>query len=203
MNLFVLGATGRTGRLLVDQALGRGHAVTAIVRALGALAPRERLSVVVADPLRTDLLASTLANHDVVISCLGQKSSGDAHLLQNAAKAILAAMARTGKSRLFVLSQGLLFPSRNPIILLLRLILARHVADSIAMEQIVCASEVDWIIVRPPRLLEGGPSRGYCIEAGAEPKGPWSMQRADLAAYLLDEAEKRQHARAVIGITSK
>jgi putative NADH-flavin reductase len=161
------------------------------------------LSVVVADPIRADLLAPAVANHDVVISCLGQKSPGDAHLLQNAAGAVLDAMASTGIRRLLVVSQGLLFPSRNPIILLLKLILARHVADSIAMEQIVCASEVDWIIVRPPRLLEGGPSRGYRIEVGAEPRGPWSMQRADLAAYLLDEAETREHTRTVIGITSK
>jgi putative NADH-flavin reductase len=158
---------------------------------------------VVADPLRGDPLASAVANHDLVISCLGQKSRGDAHLLQNAAVASLDAMARTGIRRLLVVSQGLLFPSRNPIILLLRLIFARHVADSIAMEQIVCAGEVDWTIVRPPRLVEGGISQGYRIEVGAKPKGPWSMQRADLAAYLLDEAEKREHTRTVIGITSK
>src|SRR5215467_6664558 len=33
MRLFILGATGRTGAELVDQALARGHAVTAFVRA--------------------------------------------------------------------------------------------------------------------------------------------------------------------------
>lgn len=203
MNLVVLGATGRTGRCVVEQALVRGHAVTAIVRAAGGLPSRERLTTVVADPLRADLVAPALANQDVVISCLGQSSRTDAHLLRNAASATLKAMARTGVQRYLVVSQGLLFPSRNPIILLLRLILARHVADSAAMERLVSASSIEWTIVRPPRLLEGGGLRGYRLQPGAQPKGSWSMQRTDLAAYLLDEAERREHARTIVGITSR
>jgi putative NADH-flavin reductase len=141
-------------------------------------------------------------NHDAVISCHGQKSAADAHLLRDAASATLNAMARTGVRRYLVVSQGLLFPSRNPIILLLRLILARHVSDSSAMERLVSASDVDWTIVRPPRLLEGDRSRGYHTEVGAQPKGAWSMQRADLAACLLDDVEKRDHAKTIIGVTS-
>jgi uncharacterized protein YbjT (DUF2867 family) len=32
MHLFILGATGRTGRALVEQAAARGHRLTALVR---------------------------------------------------------------------------------------------------------------------------------------------------------------------------
>jgi putative NADH-flavin reductase len=202
MKLFVLGATGRTGRLLVEQALVRGHVVTAIARTAGALQGRDRLRVIVADPLRSELLAPALADQDAVISCLGQKSAADAHVLRDTTSATLDAMARAGVRRYLVVSQGLLFPSRNPIIFLLRLILARHVADSVAMERLVSTSDVDWTIVRPPRLLEGATPRGYRIKIGAQPGGPWSMQRADLASFLLDEAEKREHTRTTIGITS-
>jgi putative NADH-flavin reductase len=101
-----------------------------------------------------------------------------------------------------VVSQGLLFPSWNPIIPLLRLILARHVADSLGMEQLVRASDVDWTIVRPPRLKEAGRPRGYRVQLGALPTGAWAMQQADLAAFLLDEAERQQHKRKIVGITS-
>jgi putative NADH-flavin reductase len=203
MNLFLLGATGRTGRLVAEQALSRGHAVTAVVRAPGALSSRAHLNIIFGDPLSADVLTPALVGGDAVISCLGQKSRGDAHLLRNAASAVLDAMIRSGVRRCLMVSQGLLFPSRNPIIHLLRRILARHVADSIAMEQLVSASDTDWTIVRPPRLLDGVAPRGYRIKVGAQPSGPWSMRRADLAAYLVDEAEKGQHARAIIGITSK
>jgi putative NADH-flavin reductase len=205
MKLFVLGATGRTGRLVTEQALVRGHSVTAIVRALGAVRPQERVNAVVVDPLRADLLAPALVSHDAVISCLGQKSRRDVHLLQHAASATVNAMARAGVRRYLVVSQGLLFPSRNPIIVLLRSILGRRLADSSAMEQVVSSSDADWTIVRPPRLREGGKPRGYRIAVGEEPKGSWAMQRADLAACLLDEAEKREHGRtirAIIGIKS-
>jgi putative NADH-flavin reductase len=202
MKIVVLGATGRTGRLLVQLALDHGHAVTAVVRSAGAVEPRECLNAASADPLQAESLAALFVSHDAVISCLGQKTAADAQLLRAATSATLNAMARTGVRRYLVVSQGLLFPSRNPIILLLRLILARQVADSMAMEKLVSASDAEWIIVRPPRLLEGGAPRGYRIEIGAEPKGRWSMQRADLAAYLLDEVEKREYVRTIIGITS-
>ena len=202
MNLFLLGATGRTGRHVLDQALARGHGVTALVRDPSTLQARQNLRTKRGDPRRADDLTSVLGGHDAVISCLGQRSTSDATLLRDAAAAALEALRRAGVRRYVVLSQGLLFSSRNPIIHLLRLILARHVADSAAMERLVCASDIDWTIVRPPRLLDGGAAKGYRIELDAQPKGAWSMQRADLAAYLLDEAEYRKNPRAIVGITS-
>ena len=73
------------------------------------------------------------------------------------------------------MSQALLFASGNPLIGLLRLILANHVADSTAMEHLVELSDTDWTIVRPPRLRDGGTSHGYKVEAGAlRPGGPCS-----------------------------
>jgi NAD(P)H-binding len=65
-----------------------------------------------------------------------------------------------------------------------------------------CASNVDWTIVRPPRLKAGGVPRGYRVRSGARPAGAWAMQRADLAAFLLDEAEREGHKKEIVGITS-
>jgi len=134
MKIVLLGRTGRTGRHVLRQALARGHSVTALVRGQGTDQEHERLQTVVGSPLCLDDLVPILAGHDVVISCLGQRSRRDAELLHRAASATLEAMSRTGVRRLLVISQGLLFPSRNPIVALLRLILARHIADSTAME---------------------------------------------------------------------
>jgi putative NADH-flavin reductase len=202
MNLFLLGATGRTGQLVLDQAPSRGHAVTAIIRQPEAFHAHGRSHIVVGDPLRADVMAQVLANQDAVVSCLGQRSRRDANLLRDAAVAVLAAMARAGVRRYLVVSLGLLFPSWNPILALLRLILARHIADSAAMERLVCASNVDWTIVRPPRLKVGGDPRGYRVQTGARPAGAWAMQRADLAAFLLDEVEREEHKKEIVGITS-
>lgn len=202
MNLLILGATGRTGRLVTEQAISRGHSVTAMVRNPEPLNPHATLRSIIADPLNVEDLARVLPGQDAVISCLGQRSRADACLLQKAAAAMLVAITRVGIRRYLVVSQGLLFPSRNPIIGLLRLMLARHVADSTAMEGLVQASHTDWTIVRPPMLLEGGAKRGYRIKVGALPAGAWAMQRTDLATFLLDEAEKQEHVRAIVGIVS-
>jgi putative NADH-flavin reductase len=203
MKLFIVGATGRTGQLVLRRAISRGHTVTAIVRKPGTLDPHERLRTIPGDPLRVDDLAPGLAGSDVVISCLGQHSSKDGTLLLDAAGAMLEAMLSVGARRYLVVSQGLLFPNRNPIIFLLRRILARQVADSRAMEDLVRASDADWTIVRPPRLQEGGVPRGYRLRVGAQPAGAWAMQRVDLATFLVDEAENPEHIRAILGITSQ
>jgi putative NADH-flavin reductase len=173
-----------------------------MTRKPGTLHSHGRLQIVVGDPLRVDDLTTVLADHDAVISCLGQRSHQDANLLHDAAAAVLDAMARTGVRRYLVVSQGLLFPSWNPIFALLRLILARYIVDSAAMERLVRASNVEWTIVRPPRLKEGGIPHGYRVQLGARPGGAWAMQRADLAAFLLDEAERGEHKNAIVGITS-
>jgi putative NADH-flavin reductase len=202
MNLFLLGATGRTGRRVIDRALSRSHAVTAIARDPHALPAHEHLQVTAADVRRADALAPLLINHHTVISCLGQRSRDDATLLQEAAAATLEAMARARVRRCLFVSQGLLFPSTNPLIGLLKFILARHVRDSIAMERLVRATDFEWTIVRPPRLLDGA-SRGYRLEAEERPKGAWSMQRADLAAYLIDAMESGGNKRTIVGVTTK
>ena len=101
-----------------------------------------------------------------------------------------------------VLSQGLLFPSKNPIIALLRFFLRRHVHDSEGMEHLLRSTDLKWEIVRPPRLKDTSVRRGYSIAVGARPRGPASMERYDLACYLVHEAEARAHLQEVIGLTS-
>src|SRR5437868_6950481 len=66
MRLAVLGATGHTGRHVLDFALGHGHDVTAFVRSPGKLTPAERLTIVAGDPLQPASLAAALDRKSVV-----------------------------------------------------------------------------------------------------------------------------------------
>jgi len=202
MRLFVLGATGRTGRRVIEEALARGHIATAVVRKSGSVKPRPNLRIAVADPTSAGDLARVLPGHDAVISCIGQRSGADAGILERVAAAMLEAMPRSGVRRCLVVSQGLLFPSRNPAVALFRFLLRRHVADSEAMERLVEASDSDWTIVRPPRLLEGGVPHGYRAQAGGLPAGAWSIQYADLAKFLVDAAESREYLNNIVGVGS-
>jgi putative NADH-flavin reductase len=203
VKILVIGASGRTGRLVTDTALARGHLVTALVRSPATIPARPGQRVVVGDPIRIDDLTPAFAAQDVVISCLGQRTGADAHLLRNAASAALAVGSQLDVKRYLVVSQGLLFPSKNPIVLALRWILARHVADSTEMERLVRAADMDWTIVRPPRLTEGSEPRGHVIAVGARPAGARSMRRVDLAAFLVEEAEQGRFKRTLVGVTSR
>ena len=202
MQILVVGATGRTGRRVVEQALARGHGVTALARRRTAFERHERLRTATGNPTSAGELEPALEGCDAVISCLGQRSRHDATLLRDAAVAMLEAMRGRSVAPYLVVSQGLLFPSKGWLVAALRVLLRRYVADSAAMEQILRASDVEWVIVRPPRLADGGARRGYRAEVGARPRGPAVMQRADLASFLLDEAERREHPRAIVGLTS-
>lgn len=200
MRIFLVGASGRTGRLVVEKALGSGHTVTALVRDDRALAAVAGLKILKGNALSSGELKFAIRDHDLVISVLGRRTKADGTLLQDAARAMLAALPVAGVNRYIVVSQGLLFPSANPLIALLRLILATAIADSTAMERLVQASEIQWTIVRPPRLKDGAGAHAYRACVGARPKGALSMQRGDLASFLVDEAEQSRYRRAIVGV---
>src|ERR1700716_3100022 len=95
MNLVVLGATGRTGRLVVEQALISGHNVTALVRSPEKVATSHpNLRVVIGAATETSAVSGALEGADAVISTLGGKPS----VIADSTRAIVAA-ARTGGGR--------------------------------------------------------------------------------------------------------
>src|SRR5205814_2611470 len=74
MKLFVIGATGRTGEEIVQQALARGHYVTAFVRSPKAVDFRhERLGVLEGNVTNEEQLSEATQNHDAVVSALGPR----------------------------------------------------------------------------------------------------------------------------------
>jgi putative NADH-flavin reductase len=88
IRILVLGATGRTGRHVVDQALARGHEVSGLVRS--ASYAKTASSAIVGDPTEADMLASVLPRHDIVISCLGQRVQADGGIYRVVSEQILA-----------------------------------------------------------------------------------------------------------------
>ena len=72
MRIAVFGATGATGRRVVEQALEAGHEVTALVRDPAALGVRHpRLEVVVGDIGQARRVEDVVRGQDAVISALG------------------------------------------------------------------------------------------------------------------------------------
>ena len=205
MKILLLGANGRTGRVLLSRALERGHLVTAVVRQPGVIAEggHPGLRVAVASPLSASDLGPLLVGQDVVVSCLGQTSPAAPYLLRDAAIAMEAALSRSNLNlRYLVISQALLFPTGNPLVLLIRLIYRRVQRDSSAMENVVRSGPAPWTIVRPTRLVDSKGPPGYTAATDLRPRASATLRRADLANFLLEEATAPNHIRQIVGLTS-
>jgi putative NADH-flavin reductase len=199
MRLFVIGATGRTGVEIVEQAVSRGHAVTAFVRSPAGLTVKNaNLAICVGSVLDEAQLFRAMAGHDVVLSALGPRETfKPGTLLHDSAVATTLAMSRSDVKRLVVLSAAAHFPGiPNRIV---SFILRNHMRDSLAMEKIVQASALDWTIARPPRLT-GENYLTYRSRENAAPAWAFTLARRAVAAFMLDSVEQRKHIQKVVGI---
>jgi len=191
----VLGATGATGRHVVDAALRRGHEVTALVRRAGSFSPAERLSEVVWTDLTDEAtLASVLTGANAVISTLGGAATGPTTVCTDGIRSAVTAMDQAGVSRLVVVSAHGVAETRDRS-LYSRAVwagVANRMRDKETMEPLITASNLDWTIVRPPALKDT-PAIGRYRVATDLPIHLWtSIGRADLAGFLVREAEKTQ-----------
>jgi putative NADH-flavin reductase len=199
MKLFIIGATGRTGCEIVQQALARGHDVTAFVRSPESVTSRnERINVVRGNAMDEKQLIDALQNHDAVISTLGPRQPfKPSSLLHDSALATTRAMNRSGVKRLVILSAAAHFPGiPNRIV---SFILRNHMRDSLAMEEIVQASGLDWTIARPPRLTQEQYTT-YRSREGAAPRMGFSLSRRAVAAFMIDTIEQKKHFQKIVGI---
>jgi len=199
MKLFVIGATGRTGREIVQQALERGHQVTAFVRSPESITLKnERLTVLNGNAMDENQLFDAMQNHDAVLSALGpRRVFKPSSLLHDSALATTRAMHRSGVKRLVILSAAAHFPGiPNRIV---SFILRSHMRDSLDMEEVVQASGLDWTIARPPRLTEEDYT-SYRSREGAALKMGFTLSRKAVAAFMLDAIEQQKHFRKIVGI---
>ncbi|HEX4037834.1 MAG TPA: SDR family oxidoreductase [Acidobacteriaceae bacterium] len=193
MNLVVFGASGGTGRELVRQGLAQGHTITVFVRNPAAFTGEDRLRVVVGDARNAQAVAEAVPGQDAVLSALGG-GLGDDTLLPEAMQHILAAMKQNGVRRLIVLGASGVWPGAAKRLssgaqffrrIVEATVLKKAFASQRAMQMLIQASDVDWTVVQPPRLVNA-PGRGqYRVDAEALPAGGTTIARADLARFML------------------
>ncbi|MBB5854450.1 NAD(P)-dependent oxidoreductase [Amycolatopsis umgeniensis] len=195
MKLTVFGATGGVGSEVVKQALAAGHHVTAVVRDPSRLKVEgELLEVVVAGLSEHGALTEAVSGRDVVISALGARDRAPTTVVTDGANAAVTAMRSAGNRRLLLVSasgafvDGDAFFTRNFVKPLLGKLLKHAFADMVAAERVVRASDLDWTIVRPPRLLNGPHTGAIAVRTDGNVRGSYSIDRADVADYLLRAA---------------
>jgi len=204
MKLAVIGASGRTGRMLVAQALGHGHDVTAFVRASEAFPiAHEHLRVVTGDAADPSELAVAVEGQDAVVSVLAPRRGEPASIYADGTANLVRVMTARGVRRLVVASAAGLGGHKRELPLAYRalLLLPRLVRDYEAMEIMegeVMLSDLDWTLVRSAALSNRAQTGHYRVVDGpVVPKG-LRLGRADFAALLLKTAETGLYRRRIV-----
>jgi uncharacterized protein YbjT (DUF2867 family) len=201
MNLVILGATGGTGRLVVEQALAAGHAVTALVRSPEKLTIRNSsLRVIAGKATDAGDVARAFEGADAVISTLG----GTGSVIADSTRAILEAAHKTGVERVVVLSSFFVERDRLGAVsrLLTGIAAGSKIKDKSAGEQLLRQSDLDWTIGYASPLTDG-PATGF-VEVPVEgtKRRIWDrISRSDVAAWLVQAATSPQYSRRSVGIT--
>jgi putative NADH-flavin reductase len=198
MNLAIFGATGGTGRHLVEQALAAGHHVTVLVRTPAAVTePHERLHIVQGDVRQVDQVAAVVAGQDAVLSALGPHERGPVDLCTAAMTAILAAMTRHDVRRLVVLSAYGARESHDGGLynVMLWRIQKEKMLDKERMEELIAHSAVDWTVVRPSALSNGPRTSRYHTGIGLRMRLTSRISRADVAAFMLRQVADTAYLR--------
>ena len=200
-NILLFGATGDTGKTLLDQALADGHTVRGAERDW----PRNFIDHDRFEKCEEDLLDGDLSHlmHDidVVISAVGlgrdpQTLLNPPPLYTEGAVNMVKAMRRTGVKRLVLISAAFADPSAN-VPLWFRGATApldRIFRQMAEMERVleVC-DDIDWTAVRPGWLLERELTGEYEISLDDLPAGTLRTRHADLAHFMLKCAVEGRH----------
>ncbi|XP_025080006.1 flavin reductase (NADPH)-like [Pomacea canaliculata] len=213
MKIAILGATGRTGLVLVRQALDQGHDVLALVRNPQAMTKQiqhERLKAYQVDLNDEATIVRPLKEADAVMSCIGAPPSSSffksTTLYQDSAVVIVSAMRQTGLKKLVIMSgsgtkgeQGEMFLARVLRPLLKNLKSMASMEDYLEQQ---CA-DINYTVVRPPGLNEK-PSTNKEIksrEGQYVPNAALYMPRADVARFMLSCLETDNYDRKMVAIS--
>ena len=199
MKIALFGAGGAIGQSIAEEALLRGHQVTAVVRdpAKFKLA-HEKLTVVKGDASDAESVATAVTGQDAVISAVGPTGGDTASkFLVNVAHGLINGLTRAGVSRLVVVggagslevAPGLQLVDAPVFPAALRGIALAH-RDSLDVFRTV---DLNWTYISPPALIEPGERTGKYRQGRtqllADEQGNSRISIPDYAIALLDEVE--------------
>jgi putative NADH-flavin reductase len=202
MKIVVFGASGKTGSLLVDEAVKSGHNVIAYVRKPESIkSVHPNLKVVAGYLNEKEKLRSVISGSDACISTLGGAS-----LLKHSPEImeginnIISIMEEERVTRFIYLSSFGAGDSRKympqPIrFLIADIMLNVPLADHNTNESRITKSQLNWTIVRPGGLTNGAKTDN--LKHGCEMtkiKGSLSISRSNVAAFLLNQVSNNDYA---------
>lgn len=204
MRIVVFGAAGRTGRLVVGNALGHGHEVTAFIHHSNLDLESPRLTKYPGNVLEIDSVRPAMRGAEAVIYALSSNDGSGIH--EPGISNVIYAMAENGVAKLSALSAAGAFDRSSHMLSLgfrmhIATTLRRTYDDLEAMERRIAATDFAWTIVRPYGLADT-PAEGHyrlTLDGSLMPKAG-RISRADVAGLLLKAVEVDSYYRRTLVI---
>ncbi len=194
MNIAVVAAGGRLGRVFVEEALAHGHSVRAGVRGKGNLPTHPNLEVVQCDATQAADLMNLVKDQEVVVSALGHVKGSPADVQTTATKLLVDAMRKSNVKRFVdVTGTGVRFSGDKVTLVDILLNLAVRIIDPARVKDgrdhvaVLQASGLDWTTIRVLKL-QNVAAKPFELR----PHGPtkWYEGRSEVAKAMLQVIEQ-------------
>jgi putative NADH-flavin reductase len=191
MNIAVMGASGRTGRKFVSQAIAAGHHINGGAREPHHLEPNSGLTPITCDTTNLAEVRTLIKGADAVVSLIGHVRHSAPDLQTVSTLNALRAMAEIGVTRFISLTgTGVRFPGDQITLidrilnLSITLIDPARIKDGRDHVDVIKASNLDWTIVRVLKLQNTRPTPFKLTSHGPT---KWYVSRDEVVRAILDE----------------
>lgn len=199
MKILLLGATGRTGKLVLETALREGHEVTCLARNAGRILPRPGLTIIEGDTTNEKDLQRSMVGCEGVISVLNVSRNSDfpwsklrtpPTLLSDTMSALLPIAKSIGLQRLVVCSAWGVGETERDIPgwfswFINNSNIGVAYEDHARQEQLIEASNISWTIIQPVGLTNASGKQEIRTSYLNEPKPSLTISRQSVANYLV------------------
>jgi len=193
----IFGGTGQTGKLVLEKALKEGYKVKALARNTDKLTTTDaNLEVIQGDVLNADDVMETIQGSDVVLSLFGHVKGSPEYLQTHGTEHIIEAMKQCGINKIISLSGGgLPFPEKDHpkfvdkmIRFIMKVAVPKILNDAIEHANALKSSNLDWMIVRGPRLTNDAPKGTYRV-GWVGVNASTKISRSDLADFIVKQVD--------------
>lgn len=207
MKIVCFGATGGTGKSVVERALAAGNQVVAVARSLQAVTPRLGLVGIKGDVLDLRSVKNAVAGADAVICTIGPKSNGKPGTLISGGVRNLLDACRDQHVRRFVFESGIMVSDGKELSLvgsfaawMFRVIYPDLYNDKVRAEDMIKVTKMEWVIVRPGALSHEPATGKYVAGPGARIFPPSALPHADCADALVRAATEPQWVGQIVNV---
>jgi putative NADH-flavin reductase len=215
----VIGATARSGRVIIRQALAAGYEVTGLARSPHKLSIQHpNLTLIKGDVRDVDSLRAALSGNEVVICMVGKSAPSDptqpigkVDLYTVMGKNLIEAMRSRGNTRLIIASStgvehrvdpAANTPEGDTMSDMWRFNARYLYGDMADMEKQIKASGLDYVLLRPGFMVEESARHDLRFTVNGNTPKQRTITYEDFAAFTLEQVHSDEYLNEAVGIYS-